>query len=127
MKRKILTVLLSTTIILSLLTGCTNSNNDNNTNLTTTTTSSSEDISEPTEISSEEITEEVVEGENDLVIVAIFDSAFDLGNNYVDNVVGELDHHIDAVLDYTALGEHLAENCDEYLLLDSGRIIEFEL
>ena len=33
--------------------------------------------------------------EDDLVIVAIFDSAFDLGNNYVDNVVGELDHHID--------------------------------
>ena len=65
--------------------------------------------------------------EDDLVIVAIFDSAFDLGNNYVDNVVGELDHHIDAVLDYTELGEHLAESCDEYLLLDSGRIIEFEL
>lgn len=35
-----------------------------------------------------------------MVIVAIFDSAFDLGNNYIDNVVGELDHHIDAVLDY---------------------------
>lgn len=65
--------------------------------------------------------------EDDLTIVAIFDSAFDLGNHYVDNVVGELDHHIDAVLDYTALGEHLAENCDEYLLLDSGRIIEFKL
>lgn len=68
MKIKILTVLLSTTIILSLLTGCTKSNNnDNNTNLTTTTTSSSEDISETTEISSEEITEEVLEEENDLV------------------------------------------------------------
>ena len=65
--------------------------------------------------------------EDDLVIVAIFDSAFDLGNNYIDNVVGELDHHIDAVLDYTSLGEHLAESCDEYMLLDSGRIIEFEL
>lgn len=64
---------------------------------------------------------------DDLYIVAIFDSAFDLGNRYVDKVVGELDYHIDAVLDYSALGKHIANNCDEYLLLDSGRIIKFEI
>ena len=65
--------------------------------------------------------------EDDLNIVAIFDSAVDLGQNYIDNVVGELDHHINAVLDYTALGEQIAESCDEYVSLSSGRIVEFEL
>lgn len=65
--------------------------------------------------------------EDDLNIAAIFDSAADLGENYIDNVVGELDHHIDAVLDYTALGEEIAESDDEYVSLSSGRIVEFEL
>lgn len=65
--------------------------------------------------------------ENDMTIVTIFDSAYDLGSNYIDNVIGTLDHHIDAVLDYSALGEQIANNCDEYLILESGRIIEFEL
>lgn len=64
---------------------------------------------------------------DDLHVVAIFDSAYDLGENYVDNVVGELDHHVKAVLDYAELGEHLADSCEEYFLLSSGRIIEFEL
>ena len=65
--------------------------------------------------------------EDDLHIVAIFDSAYDLASNYVDNVIGELDHHIEAVLDYTELGNHIAENGDEYVVLSSGRIVEFEL
>jgi hypothetical protein len=65
--------------------------------------------------------------EEDMVIATIFDSAYDLGSNYIDNVVGTLDHHIDAVLDYSALGKHIADNCEEYLVLESGRIIEFEL
>ena len=65
--------------------------------------------------------------EDDIVISTIFDSAWDLGNNYIDNVVGTLDHHIDAILDYSALGEQIANNDDEYLLLSSGRIIEFEI
>lgn len=65
--------------------------------------------------------------EDDLVVVAIFDSVFDLGSNYIDNVIGNLNHHIDAVLDYSELGRHIAENDDEYLLLSSGRVIEFEL
>lgn len=64
--------------------------------------------------------------EDDLTIVAIFDSAFDLAHNYIIDVVKELDYHIAEVLDYTALGEHLANECDEYMLLDSGRIIEFK-
>ena len=64
---------------------------------------------------------------DDVVIVGIYDSAFDLGSTYIDNVVGELDHHVDAVLNYSDLGEHLAESCEEYLMLESGRIIEFEL
>jgi len=65
--------------------------------------------------------------EDDMNIVAIFDSTFDLGENYIDNVVGTLDHHINAVLDYFELGRHIAENDDDYLLLSSGRIIEFEM
>ena len=65
--------------------------------------------------------------EEDMVIATIFDSAYDLGSNYIDNVVGTLDHHIDAVLDYSALGEQIANSCEEYLILESGRIIEFEL
>ena len=32
--------------------------------------------------------------EDDLHIVAIFDSAYDLASNYIDNVIGELDHQI---------------------------------
>lgn len=65
--------------------------------------------------------------EEDMVIVEIFDSAYDLGSNYIDNVIGTLDHHVDAVLDYSALGEQIANSCEEYLILESGRIIEFEL
>lgn len=65
--------------------------------------------------------------EEDMVIATIFDSAYDLGSNYIDNVVGTLDYHIDAVLDYSALGEQIANSCEEYLILESGRIIEFEL
>ena len=47
--------------------------------------------------------------------------------NYIDNVLENLDHHIDAVLDYSALGEQIADSDDEYVSLSSGRIIEFEL
>lgn len=65
--------------------------------------------------------------EKDLQIVVIFDSLYELGENYLNNVVGELDHHVDAVLDIIELGKQLAESCDEYLLLGSGRVIEFEL
>lgn len=65
--------------------------------------------------------------EEDMIIVGIFDSAYDLGSNYIDNVIGTLDHHVDAVLDYSALGEQIANSCEEYLILESGRIIEFEL
>ena len=65
--------------------------------------------------------------EEDMVIVEIFDSAYDLGSNYIDNVIGTLDHHVDAVLDYSALGEQIVNSCEEYLILKSGRIIEFEL
>lgn len=65
--------------------------------------------------------------EDDLNIVEIFDSAFDLGKDYIDKVVGTLDHHVDAVLDYSELGQHIANSCEEYMILESGRIIEFEL
>lgn len=63
----------------------------------------------------------------DLTIVTIFDSAVSLGEDYLEKVVGELDHHISAVLDRQLLGEHIACTCDEYLVLEDGRIIQFEL
>lgn len=65
--------------------------------------------------------------EDDLQISSIFNSAYDLGTYYIDNVVGTLDRHISAVLDYAELGKKIADTDDEYLLLDSGRIIEFEI
>jgi hypothetical protein len=65
--------------------------------------------------------------EDDIVISSIYDSVYDLAVNYIDNVIGTLDHHINAVLDYDALGREIAESDDEYMLLDSGRIIEFEI
>lgn len=81
------------------------------------------------ETESEEVLNNFVESinEKDLHVVAIFESFTDLANNYVDNVVGDLDHHIAAVLDYTALGRQIADSCEEYMALSSGRIIEFEL
>ena len=63
----------------------------------------------------------------DLQIVTIFDSARCLAENYIINVVGELDHHIEAVLDYTKLGKHIADFGDEYVILGNGRIVQFEL
>lgn len=73
----------------------------------------------------EDFSDEVTE--DDLKIVRIYDSPFELANTYIDNVIGELDHNVAAVLDYIELGKHLAYSCDEYFSLKSGRIIEFEL
>ena len=39
----------------------------------------------------------------------------------------DLDYHILNVLNYKELGQELADNCEEYLKLSDGRIIEFEL
>lgn len=65
--------------------------------------------------------------EEDATIVEIFDSAWSLGEDYLDKVVGTLDHHVYAVLDLSELGDHLAESCDEYMKLSDGRIIQFEI
>ena len=64
--------------------------------------------------------------EDDLVVSAIFDSAFDLGQYYIDNCVGELDQHIVAVLDVSKLGEEVANEDEAYVILNSSRIVEFE-
>lgn len=65
--------------------------------------------------------------EDDLQISSIFNSTCNLGTYYIDNVVGNLDHHVSAVLDYAELGKEIADTDDEYLLLTSGRIIEFKM
>lgn len=64
---------------------------------------------------------------DDLKIVAIFNSLYDLAENYIENVIGSLDYYINAVLDYEELGRRIAENGDEYMILSTGRIVEFEL
>lgn len=61
------------------------------------------------------------------VVIKHVDSTYDLGVYYIDNVVGTLDHHVSAVLDYAELGKEIADTDDEYLLLTSGRIIEFKM
>lgn len=88
---------------------------------------------EDQELTSEEaaeIAEEFTDAaeECDLTVVCIFDNAIDLGSNYLDNVVGTLDHHVAAVLDVEALGNQIAASCDEYAVCKcSGRIVEFKL
>ena len=59
--------------------------------------------------------EDVEVNEEDATIVEIFDSAWSLGEDYLNKVVGTLDHHV------------YADTCDEYMKLSDGRIIEFEL
>ena len=71
--------------------------------------------------------EDVEVNEEDATIVEIFDSAWSLGEDYLNKVVATLDHHVYAVLDLSELGEHLADACEEYMKLSDGRIIEFEL
>lgn len=64
--------------------------------------------------------------EKELSIVTIFDNLSHLGVAYVEKVAGELDHHIDAVLDYEKLGKRVADSYYYYLPLSSGRIIQFD-
>lgn len=65
--------------------------------------------------------------EKDLSIITIFDCLYDLGKNYQECMVWDLDYHILNVLNYKELGQELLDNCEEYLELSDGRIIEFEL
>lgn len=64
---------------------------------------------------------------SDLKIVKIYDSAYDLGEEYAEEI-GGLDYRIERVLDYTKLGEYIANESDvKYQLLSTGRIAEFEI
>ena len=67
------------------------------------------------------------EFEDEVEVDSIFETAEELGQYYLDNVVGSLDRHIEAVLDIAALGEEIADSDDEYYQLQSGRIIGMEL
>lgn len=67
------------------------------------------------------------EFEDEVVVSAIFEDAEELGIYYLDNVVGSIDRHIEAVLDTSALGEEIADSDDEYYQLSSGRIVCIEL
>ena len=57
------------------------------------------------------------EFEDEVVVSAIFEDAEELGIYYLDNVVGSIDRHIEAVLDMSALGEEIADSDDEYYQL----------
>lgn len=66
--------------------------------------------------------------EEDLRVVQIYENYEDLGKDYMDKVVGTIDHHVWAVLDLKDLGKHLTDTCEEYLVCESsGRVIQFEL
>ena len=88
---------------------------------------------EDQELTSEEaaeIAEEFTDAaeECDLTVVCIFDNATELGSNYLDNVVGTLDHHVAAVLNVEELGKQIAASCEEYAVCKcSGRVVEFQL
>lgn len=62
----------------------------------------------------------------DLKVVKIYDSAYDLGEEYVEEI-GDLDYRIERVLDYAKLGEYIANESDVmYQMLHTGRIVKFE-
>lgn len=64
---------------------------------------------------------------SDLKVVKIYDSAYDLGEEYVEEL-GGLDYRIERVLDYAKLGEYIAGESDvKYQSLSTGRIVEFEI
>lgn len=63
----------------------------------------------------------------ELNVVKIYDSAYELGEEYVEEI-GGLDYRIERVLDYTKLGEYIASESDvKYQSLSTGRIVEFEI
>lgn len=62
----------------------------------------------------------------DLDIATIYACTYDLAVNYVNDIYGELDYYIKTVLDYEQLGERIAVCGDGYLLLSSGRVIQFK-
>lgn len=61
---------------------------------------------------------------DNLNIIEIYDTAFDLGEDYIDNEVPNLDSLINACLEYSNLGRKIAEDA-EYICLSSGRIVQF--
>lgn len=63
---------------------------------------------------------------DDLKIINIFGSAYDLAEEYLEEIE-MYDRYINLVLDYTELGECIASEGDEYLQLSTGRIIKFDL
>lgn len=65
--------------------------------------------------------------EDDLIVSAIYDSVYELGERHINNVVGTLDPYVNAVLDYSTLGKYIAENEDDLYLLESGRVVRFEM
>lgn len=67
------------------------------------------------------------EFEDEVVVSAVFEDAEELGNYYMDNVVGSIDRHVEAIISMSALGEKIAEDDDEYYTLSSGRIVGIEL
>ena len=64
--------------------------------------------------------------QEDVISTIIYNSAFELGSLYADEITSG-EEHIKAVLDHAALGKHIVENDDGYLLLKNGRVIWFEL
>lgn len=66
-------------------------------------------------------------GADNLEILYIYDTLWDLGEHYIETLPHPIDRHIDAVLDYEELGTRLVNECELYYFFETtGRIIEFD-
>lgn len=61
----------------------------------------------------------------DMRIKHIYECTADLGEAYLQDKM--LDARINDVVDRDKLGDHLVDSMDEFLLLNSGRIVQFEI
>lgn len=61
----------------------------------------------------------------DMRIKHIYECTADLGEAYLQDKM--LDARINDVVDRDKLGNHLVDSMDEFLLLNSGRIVQFEI
>ena len=62
---------------------------------------------------------------DDFKIRRIYKSAEELGEYYLLEL-GEVDEYIAAVLDVSELGKHIVSVNTNYMMLASGRVVEFE-
>lgn len=64
--------------------------------------------------------------ESSFNIIRVFETSFDVGLDYVQKLATPLDKNIEAILDYSELGQRIIKNNSRYYhLFSTGRIVEF--